>query len=359
MQLHAPFARLLFKLSRERTDAPSANQLIEHRMKFDRRTMLLSAGLAAVSSCALSRGMGDTHWRTWRNRFVAPEGRVVDTGNGGISHSEGQGYGMVLAEAAGDRVTFERLWTWTNNTLSRRDVRLFSWRFNPAANPPVDDPNNATDGDIMIAWALMRAAKRWKQPEFERQSKQIRVAIGTRLVFRLFGRTVLLPGLNGFYSTDRATLNLAYYVWPALDAFAKADPDGPWAALIAEGERLLGECRFGFAGLPTDWIDIGPFAPPRPAVGRPAVFGFDAIRIPLYLAWSKRKKFLQPYQAFWSNPAMRPAWVDVFTGEQAGFRLSTGGLAVADLARGKSPSGTISDADDYYASTLFLLASIA
>ena len=34
-------------------------------------------------------------WLAFRNRFIAPEGRVVDTGNGGVSHSEGQGYAML------------------------------------------------------------------------------------------------------------------------------------------------------------------------------------------------------------------------------------------------------------------------
>ena len=36
-------------------------------------------------------------WQAWRDRFVMPDGRVVDTLQGQASHSEGQGYGMVLA----------------------------------------------------------------------------------------------------------------------------------------------------------------------------------------------------------------------------------------------------------------------
>ncbi|PTQ09928.1 endoglucanase [Sphingomonas oleivorans] len=328
-------------------------------MKFDRRTMMLGAGMAMASACAMARDVEQTPWESWKERFIAPEGRVVDTGNGGISHSEGQGYGMLFAEAADDRATFDRLWGWTNATLSRPDVRLFSWRYDPAALPPVNDPNNATDGDILIGWALMRAARRWHVQEYETASQQIRVAIGTRLTVPVFGRTALLPGLAGFYIGQKATLNLAYYVWPALDAFAKADPEGPWASLIQHGEQLLRESRFGFAGLPTDWIDIDPFGPPRPAAGRPATFGFDAIRIPLYLAMSKRRQMLAPYAGFWRDPAMRPAWIDVFTGAQAPYSLSTGGQAIARVALGKSlVSTSIGPNDDYYSSTLLLLASM-
>ncbi len=72
---------------------------------------------------------GQDGWRAYRERFVTPQGRVVDTGNGGISHSEGQGYGMLLAVAADDRATFERIWTWTRANLMVRDDQLLAWRW--------------------------------------------------------------------------------------------------------------------------------------------------------------------------------------------------------------------------------------
>jgi len=39
----------------------------------------------------------------------------------GISHSEGQGYGMLLAVAADDRPTFDLLWGWTRAQLMLRN----------------------------------------------------------------------------------------------------------------------------------------------------------------------------------------------------------------------------------------------
>jgi endoglucanase len=45
---------------------------------------------------------------------------VVDTANNGISHSEGQGYAMLMAEWANERETFGRLLNWTRSNLSRR-----------------------------------------------------------------------------------------------------------------------------------------------------------------------------------------------------------------------------------------------
>ena len=314
---------------------------------------------AASSPKGKAKAKAKPMWPDWKARFVLPEGRIADTGNGGVSHSEGQGYAMLLAERAGDRVLFDRVWGWTDAVLARRDTRLFSWRFDPAGAPPVSDPNNATDGDLLIAWALMRAAKRWGDPRYEQHSRAIRVAIGTNLVVSIYGRIVLLPGLTGFVTPQRTVLNPSYYVWPALDAFRAADPEGPWALVIADGERLLEEARFGAATLPTDWVDLDPQTLVQPSMGREPRFGFDAIRVPLYLAWSRRTAFLDPYRVFWAEPANRVAWFDVLTGEKAPFPLSAGGKAVIDLTLGKPVATELAAGDDYYSATLQMLAKTA
>ena len=38
----------------------------------------------------------------------------------------------------------------------QRGDGLFSWKWSPNTSDPVPDKNNAADGDILIAWALMR-----------------------------------------------------------------------------------------------------------------------------------------------------------------------------------------------------------
>ncbi len=100
------------------------------RPKVDRRTFSLGALMALTAACNTAPSQGraqqvnDPFWTLWRDRFVAPEGRVVDTGNGRISHSEGQSYGMILALRAGDREAFERIAKWTQDTLGREDMAL-------------------------------------------------------------------------------------------------------------------------------------------------------------------------------------------------------------------------------------------
>ncbi|HAI06581.1 MAG TPA: endoglucanase, partial [Pantoea sp.] len=92
-------------------------------------------------------------WDSFKSRFVTSEGRVIDTANNNVSHTEGQGYGMLLAVANDDRVTFDRLWQWTRSQLGNPQTDLFYWRYTPGTANPVADKNNAADGDVLLAWA--------------------------------------------------------------------------------------------------------------------------------------------------------------------------------------------------------------
>jgi len=329
-----------------------------------RRAVLCRIACAALVPFAPATGIAARAdpWAAFKARYLAPEGRIVDTGNGGISHSEGQGYGMLLAEAADDRAGFDLIWRWTGATLTRADDGLFSWRFDPAAALPVADPNNATDGDLLIAWALTRAAGRWRAPAYEAAARRILAAVAARLLVETAIGPVLLPGLEGFRNGGTVTLNPSYWVWPALRAFAAADPTGPWAATATAGGKLLDASGFGQARLPTDWVDLDAAGAAAPAAGRPPRFGFDAVRVPLYLAWAGERSRLASFEALW-RPVLRrrarpPAWIDVLTGETAPYAASPGVTAAASWICGlEAPPGA--PAGDYYSDVLAALTTLA
>lgn len=322
--------------------------------------------LALVSPLASAAANADNAWQAYQTRFITPEGRVVDTGNGNISHSEGQGWGMLLALAHNDRATFRRLWQWTRQHLSRPDDALFAWRYEPLASPPVADPNNASDGDLFIAWALQLAAERWQQRGYASASRTIRNDIQSRLIRRQGSLTLLLPGTNGFEHGEALDLNLSYWFMPALVDFAAREPEGPWQALIDSGQRLLDEARFGRYRLPTDWIRLAPGGELAPSPEWPPRFGFDAVRIPLYFRWAglTQAEGLGSIQAFWQDPAHQPptAWIDVFTEERAPYPASHGVRAIAHLAEPPDPTPVNAAQlaeQDYYSVTLLLLARLA
>ena len=334
-------------------------------MGFDRRMVVMGMGMTLATSCARAgqRGNGamngNVDWPTFKAAFLDPEGRIIDNGNGGISHSEGQSYGLLLALGYNDRDGFEHILNWTERTLAQADTGLFRWRYDPRAADPVADPNNATDGDIMIAWALAEAARQWRVPAYAQRSAAIRAAIRSRLVLERHGRLLLLPGMTGFVQDKAVTLNPSYYLWPALDAFARLDGRQAWGQVIEDGEALMALAGFGPLGLPTDWIDVTGHDALAPAAGRPARFGFDAIRVPLYAKAGKRAALLNPVRTFWQGYATSgrpiPAWVDVLSGEVAPYALSAGGEAIAARVMGTAAPTTLSP--DYYAASLQMLAT--
>jgi endoglucanase len=345
-------------------------------MAIDRRALLAGGCLFLATACAraaeprkqrsearrpkpLSPAIRQ-HWQDYKSAFLDPSGRIVDNGNGGISHSEGQGYGLAFALWTNDKPAFDSILNWTEKTLARSDASLFAWRYDPREANPVADRNNATDADIFIAWALAGAARQWQDESYAALSGAIRKSIQARLVVELYGRKMLLPGLEGFVSPQAVTLNPSYYVWPALDAFRELDGRGAWGQVIADGEALLGAARFGPLGLPTDWIDVTARDVVVPAAGRPPRFGFDAVRTPLYALAGRRKTLAEPARKFWTNYSRDqgpiPAWIDVVSGVAAPYPLSSGGQAVASRLGGTPPPTTLSK--DYYAASLQMLCGL-
>ncbi|HWU01625.1 MAG TPA: glycosyl hydrolase family 8, partial [Novosphingobium sp.] len=278
-------------------------------MVFSRRSVIVAAASAMAVGCsrsgnskeaaARSEAPLDSVWTTFRNLYLDPVGRIVDTGNNRISHSEGQGYGLLLAAITGDRHAFEAMWGWTRSTLMRADVALFSWKYDPDQANHVPDPNNATDGDALIAWALMRAGARWGVGEWRETAGRIRQAIRTRLVVERAGKRLLLPGMNGFAQDDVVTLNPSYFVWPALDAFAQADGEGAWGQIIADAENIVRQSRFGPSQLPCDWVDVGADGRVAPSLRYPTRFGFDAVRVGLYALAGRRASLAASIADYW------------------------------------------------------------
>jgi endoglucanase len=226
----------------------------------------------------------------------------------------------------------------------------------------VGDPNNASDGDILIAWALLAAARRWGVPRWAARSAAIRSAIRQRLVIERHGRQLLLPGRLGFVTGDTITLNPSYFIWPALDVFAAIDGDADWSTVISDAESVLREARFGAAGLPCDWIEIGADGKVVPSRDHPPRFGYDSIRIPLYAVAGRRASLAQPVADFWraagGAAGHPPAWIDVTSGERANWPLSAGGMAILRRTLDLPPAPEALDTHYYSAALQALVRAL-
>lgn len=310
-------------------------------------------------------------WMEFRRRYLLPEGRVVDTGNRNVSHSEGQGYAMLAAVRADDQGSFVRMLAWTLGNLKRREDNLCSWRYQPDQQPPVTDPNNATDGDLFIAWAMLEAGARWGNADYRRRAIAIARDLLRSCVVQYGERWVMLPGAYGFQSRTRIVLNLSYYAFPAMRALGREMGDPVWARLEGDALRLIQDARFGRYGLPPDWLELRQGTTDiAPADGWPPRFSFDAVRIPLHMVWSGHVTHptVTAARDFWLGPDRRavPAWTDLRSGQLAPFPAPSGVVAIARLA-GAAIIGRGNDADmprigtapDYYAAALVMLARMA
>ncbi|NDL64633.1 glycosyl hydrolase family 8 [Acerihabitans arboris] len=327
-------------------------------MNFARHlSLLLGLIFTLLTGAAQADSAG---WQHYKSRYMLPEGRIIDTGNHNVSHTEGQGYAMLLAVNYNDRATFDTLLKWTNQHLYRKDIGLYSWRYDPAATPPVADLNNASDGDTLIAWALLQAGQKWQQPQYTAASNALQAAIVKHNVIKFAGYSLLLPGASGFNQNSSVTLNPSYFVFPAWQAFYQAGHLKVWNDLTTDSLKLLGRMRFGDPQLPTDWVTLRADGALSPADRWPSRFSFDAVRIPLYINWAQRNSLsLGPYVAYWRqfDRLATPAWVDVLSGAKADFMLSPGMLAIRDaiMANGAQVNDNIQPQEDYYSASLRML----
>lgn len=318
-----------------------------------------------ASRMVLSREL----WDNYKAKFITDDGRVVDNDNGNVSHSEGQGYGMLLAAFADDQETFQKLWRWTAKELYIRGDNLAAWRWKPSETPHVQDRNNATDGDLLIAWALAEAASRWKIAEYRSNAHKIALDIGRLATTSNLNGRVISPGINGFGAKDMKdgpVVNLSYWVFPAIEVLKNIAPEIDWISIKQSGLKLLKASGNGPSRLPPDWLSLADNTV-GPAKEYPARFGYDAIRIPLYLAWGGTidREALAVFSQTWRNlPDGRPNVVDVTTGQPAETFGEPGYQAVVALTRcategTKFPAELMNaKLEHYYPATLHVLSLI-
>lgn len=326
---------------------------------------LLRIVAAIVAFAGGGARAADADWETFRQAFVEPDGRVIDAGQGRISHSEGQGFAMLFAVHYEDRSSFERVWQWTRRNLQARDDALLAWKWDPAGG--VVDRNNATDADILVAWALARAAAKWRATEYEADARRIAQDVRRKLLKRVAHGLVIVPAVEGFDKPEGLTINLSYWVFPAFRDIARVDPAPEWDELSRSGLAILRYSYFGRWRLPPDWLKlddlVAPGGPP------PERFGFDAVRIPVYLLWSRQEadSLLQPYRDFWGHFAGArelPAWTNLKDDSVDSRGAGVGIRAIAQVVReyprisaARLPS--LDRGETYYSAVLLLLAKIA
>jgi endoglucanase len=188
--------------------------------------------------------------------------------------------------------------------------------------------------------------------------------IKQKLVESWDGVSIFLPGEYGFKTPDATLINLSYWVFPALQAFETFDNDPIWASLTASGQQLLKRARFGRWQLPPDWLQLNSDKTMVP--GKNQRFGYDAIRVPLYLMMAKiDDEALTVFADYWLfYQPYTPAWIALNDNIMDSFGASDGITAVKEMAlwtsgrKSNFDKFNRGDDQDYYSATLLLFSKL-
>lgn len=300
-------------------------------------------------------------WNFYKNSFIKDNGQSMDTFMK-VTHSEGQGWSMVFAQHAGDRETFDRIYVWTKDKLIRPDG-LFSWKWDDKSPIKIDDPNNATDGDLHIAMALIRAGQEWNRADYLTHGRSLARIIHRKLVKKYEEKTYLMPGVHGFEHSNGLLLNPSYYNFAAIRTLANAFPHRDWINLEKDGLDMISIATYGRFNLPPDWIRRSKDGF-NTNTGRNHRFGYDAMRVPLYMVWSGFSNFPVVINShnFWKQTKM--PWTEFREGFRPPYRPGNGVNSISALVQHKLENKPIiwpdiRTSDNYYQASLQMLSRMA
>jgi endoglucanase len=249
-------------------------------------TAVLAACAGRSSGPSATGRAADRAAKSFLTAYVRPDGRVSRRDQSGDTVSEGQAYGMLLAEVTGNNMMFDRIWRWTRVHM-QLPTGLFAYHAD--AKGHLLSPNPASDADLLIAWALLR----YQGPHADEHHQAGRQVAAALLAHETIdgpgGRPVITAG--PWADGRPASLDPSYWALPALDGLAEMTGDSKWRLLASQALMLTRRLTRDGRDLPPDWALLGAdgrLAPtPGPTASEPhPTYGLDAQRVPIWFAVS-------------------------------------------------------------------------
>ena len=196
-------------------------------------------------------------YELYKNKFLTPEGRIIDPDKKNITTSEGQSYMMMLCIMFDDEKTFKQIYKWTQDNL-QRDDKLFSWLWGKDKDGKykILDENSASDADVDIAYSLIVGYKKWRNPQYLKDAKEIINAIWEHETKRVGDHLILMPGVIQTQE-KKIEVNPSYFSPYAFRMFNNYDELHDWNTLVDSSYYYLNQVTSQTAtGLPPNWFLI-------------------------------------------------------------------------------------------------------
>jgi endoglucanase len=188
---------------------------------------------------------------TFLRTYVKPDGRVNRPDQGNDTVSEGQAYGLLLAETMGQDSQFNRIWQWTRVHLQLSDG-LFAWHADAAGH--ILSPEPASDADLLIAWALLRYEGPGAAVVHSDGQRVANAVLAYEVTTGADGTPILTAGP---WATGRpATLDPSYWSLPALTGLAQLTGDQEWQRLADSSLVLTRQLTHAGRLLPPNWAEL-------------------------------------------------------------------------------------------------------
>lgn len=259
----------------------------------------------------------ETWWKSYKNNFILPDGRIQRPEHAFDTVSEGQAYAMLFSVFMNDKNTFDLIFGWTEEHLSRsrkQGDHLLAWHWKDGG---VNDWMAASDADCDYAFALLLASHQWGENPYREKAVHVMSDILKYETVRgTDNRLFLLPGVWGNEENGHLVQNPSYYSPAAFRLFYETTQDNQWLQVIETGYWILRQSGMRLddmhgCGLVPDWCMVDARGNISTAKGRSHDYGWEAVRIPMRIGldilWNKteetHKALEKIYQALQNSSA--------------------------------------------------------
>lgn len=235
-----------------------------------------------ASAVSVSAGAGVTSADTFLSGYVTDDGRVLRHDQGADVVSEGQAYGMLVAELAGRPEVVRTIWTWTRDHLGRSDGLL---AYHADQQGQILDPQAASDADTLAAYALLRYDGTGADA-LHRDGRALATAVLKHETVR-DGRGGAVLAAGPWATGRRAVVDPSYLMPSVFTALARLTRDSRWNALAHTSVDLVDQLTDHGGQLPSDWARLDgdrPVPTGNGGGGGAPQYGPDAQRVPMWFA---------------------------------------------------------------------------